>query len=61
MTTTYDSLLRSGFVGSLKRDLLPGACRDLEYIDAIVGRFLEAGDAARRDPLCQHGLRHLAS
>lgn len=51
MTTTYDALVRSGFVGRLKRDVLLEACRDLEYICAIAGHFLEAGDAARRDAI----------
>lgn len=49
MADAYDSLVRSGFVGSLKRDVLLEAVRDLEYLSAIQDQFSEAGDAARRE------------
>lgn len=46
VTSVYQDLARSGFVGSAKRDVLLEASRDLEYVVAIVGAFEEAGAAA---------------
>ena len=47
MPTAYESLVGTGFVGSVKRDVLLNASSDLEYLAAIRGQFLEAGDEAR--------------
>ena len=49
MPSAYDQLVQTGFIGSLKRDVLLEASRDLEYLDAIRHAFAEAGDAANRE------------
>ena len=43
MATPYGDLTSSGFVGSLKRDVLLGASRDLYFVEALDGEFCEAG------------------
>jgi hypothetical protein len=49
MSNPFENLVRSGFVGSLKRDVLLEADRDLEYVGAIRAAFADAGEDARRD------------
>ena len=49
MPSAYEQLVKSGFVGSLKRDVLLEASVDLEYVGAIRSRFANAGDHARRE------------
>lgn len=46
----YDRLVETGFVGSLKRDVLLEASRDLEYVGAIRFAFIEAGAEAAKCP-----------
>lgn len=54
MSSAYASLVKSGFVGRLKRDVMLEADRDLEYVSAIwagfddEGRGREAVDCAVR-------------
>ncbi len=50
MPNAYDLLVETGFVGSLKRDVLLEASSDLEYVGAIRYAFTEAGAEAARCP-----------
>ena len=47
MPDVYDALVNTGFVGSLKRDVLLEASRDLEYLGSIRSEFVKAGEDAR--------------
>lgn len=49
MSAAYDFLRDTGFVGSLKRDVLLEATRDIEYLSAIRGAFKKAGNDASED------------
>lgn len=66
MSDAYDVLVRTGFVGSLKRDVLIEASRDIEYLSHIRSRFQHAGKAAQEaandctvrfiEEMTEHGL-----
>jgi hypothetical protein len=47
MPSEYDTLVETGFVGSLKRDVLLEASRDLEFVEHILHEFTNAGEAGR--------------
>jgi hypothetical protein len=49
MSSAFHNLVKSGFVGSLKRDVILEASSDLEYVGAIRAAFAQAGEDARRD------------
>lgn len=48
-TESYAFLVRSGAVGSMKREVLLEAERDLVYLTAVHHEFTEAGSASRAD------------
>jgi hypothetical protein len=46
-TASYDALVKTGAIGSLKRDVLLEASRDLEYLGSIAARLADMGSAAK--------------
>ena len=48
-TASYDALVKTGAIGSLKRDVLLEASCDLEYLASIASRFGDMGAAAKPD------------
>lgn len=51
MSNAYEALVKSGFVGSLKRDVLLEASSDLEFVSAIPAMFAHASDDAHREAI----------
>jgi hypothetical protein len=49
MTNAYQDLVKKGFVGRVKRDVLLEASVDLEYLGAIRAAFDDAGESGRRE------------
>lgn len=53
MADPYDSLIETGYIGSLKRDILLSAADDIEYLCHIRRDFDEASAAAcEESPAC---------
>ncbi len=50
-TASYAGLVRSGAIGSMKRDVLLEAERDLVYVTTVHHEFTQAGEAARADAI----------
>jgi hypothetical protein len=46
---SYDALVKTGAIGSLKRDVLLEGSRDLEYLAAIASRLGQMSTAAKSD------------
>ena len=50
-TASYDALVKSGAIGSLKRDVLVEASRDLEYLSTIASCFPQMSAAAEEEAI----------
>ena len=51
MLNTYSDLVKTGFVGNLKRDVLMNASDDIQYVCSIPKEFIDASHMAKRESI----------